>query len=290
MFSVPGIPALMSESTSTLLDPGRPPLIEVAMTVQFEPLEAFKSPQIGLLWGEAFRSEFPKVEEQPPIEHVIEVRQRRLIQPGRPQVKVLSQPETPRFFFVNETGNELLQIQPDRLSFNWRRRREYDYRRYPSSRESFQSWFTSLCRFIEREKLGEVVPDQCELVYVNHVLYPAGAAPHRRPGDLIEPFDGGYSQLAGANLEDMRLQLRHTLSGDSGEFLGRIYVEMSPGFTADGKTPLYKVQFTARGAPLDTGLRGSLNFLDLAHDRLLRAFQEFMSDRVQREWMDAYER
>ena len=259
------------------------------MTIQFEPLEALRSPQIGLLWGEAFRSDFPNVEEQPPIQHVIEVRQRRLIQPDRPQVKVLLRPEAPRFFFVNETGNELLQIQPDRLSSNWRRRGDYDYRRYRLLKESFQSRFTSLCRFVEREKLGEVVPDQCELVYVNHVLYPAGAAAHRHPGDLIEPFDHGYTQVAGATLEDMHLHLRHTLSGDNEEFLGRIFVDMSPGFAADAKTPLYKVQFTARGGPLGSGLEGSLRILDLAHDRLLRAFQEFMSDRVQREWMDAHE-
>jgi uncharacterized protein (TIGR04255 family) len=257
------------------------------MTIQFEPLEALKGPQIGFLWSEQFRSDFPNVEEHQSISHVVELRQRPLVQRGRPQMAFLNQSPAPRVLFINEAGNELIQLQSDRLSFNWRRSDKYDYRRYSSLRASFESQYASLCQFVEREELGDIVSDQCELVYVNHVLYPTESSAHKHPGELIEPFNDEYSQLAGASLEDMNLHLQHVLSNESGEFLGRLYVEVSPGFTADAKIPLYKVQFTARGAPLGEGLEGSLSFLDLAHDRLIVAFQEFMSTRVQNQWRNA---
>ena len=44
-----------------------PPLVEVALSVQFEPIEQMRTPQIGLLWTE-FRHRFPVTQEHPPVD------------------------------------------------------------------------------------------------------------------------------------------------------------------------------------------------------------------------------
>ena len=57
--------------TRNLPDFAKPPLAEVALSVQFEPLEKMRTPQIGLLWND-FRQRFPDTEEHPPLDSVIE--------------------------------------------------------------------------------------------------------------------------------------------------------------------------------------------------------------------------
>jgi hypothetical protein len=46
-----------------------PPLAEVSLGVQFQPLERLRTPQLGLLW-EHFREGLPIIEEHPPLEPI----------------------------------------------------------------------------------------------------------------------------------------------------------------------------------------------------------------------------
>ena len=53
--------------SQSLPDFDNPPLIEVALSVQFDPLEQLRTPQIGLLWAE-FRDRFPVTQEHVPLD------------------------------------------------------------------------------------------------------------------------------------------------------------------------------------------------------------------------------
>ena len=81
-----------------------------------------------------------------------------------------------------------------------------------------------------------------------------------------------------------------TSESDDGSFIGRLLVSIAPGFMAEDKAPLYKIQLIARGKPVGSGMSGALQFLDSSHQRLLTALQELISDNVQSEWMNAHER
>jgi len=61
----------MSETRSRLPDFTNPPVIEVALSVQFEPLSGFRTSHFGLLWSD-FRRQFPRTEEHPPRPPVID--------------------------------------------------------------------------------------------------------------------------------------------------------------------------------------------------------------------------
>jgi hypothetical protein len=49
----------------------RPPVVEVAISVQFQPVTALRTPHLGLFWLE-LRDRFPKIQELPPLPPVIE--------------------------------------------------------------------------------------------------------------------------------------------------------------------------------------------------------------------------
>lgn len=280
----------MSDFPSPLLDPGKPPLNEVAITVQFEKLPELLGPHVGVLWSESFRSDFPTVEERPPVEPVFELEHG----PGQPQgskVRLVTEPQLPRYFLVGSAGTELVQLQNDRISYNWRMQNDrYDYPRYPKIRESFENAFVTVENFLAREKLGQIIPNQCELLYVNHILYRESGSPHRFLGELIDPWSSDYQSLAEADLEDVKLNVRHAIRDEQKNFLGRLTVSVDPAYRLPEKTPLYRVQLMVRGAPRDEGLPASLAFLDAAHERLRRAFSEFFSDSVQNQWMEAHAR
>jgi uncharacterized protein (TIGR04255 family) len=258
----------------------------LVLTVQFEGLRELLGPHIGILWDESFREAFPKVEHHPPIEQVLELE--RAVS-AEPKIRLSTEPALPRFFFINERGTELVQVQTDRLSYNWRSRAgEYDYPRYPAVRASFEGAMLKLREFVEREKLGEIAPNQCEFLYANSILYSATELPHRNLGKLIEPWATDYQSLAGADLEDVSIHARHVLRGEDGRFIGRMHVTVQPGYLVADRTPTYKVQFTARGLPLDPSISGAFEFLDLAHSRLRTAFSELISQDVQQRWMSEH--
>ncbi len=48
----------------------QPPLSEVVLSLQFDPLDSLKAPLIGVLWNR-FRKSLPEIEEHPPLPAVI---------------------------------------------------------------------------------------------------------------------------------------------------------------------------------------------------------------------------
>lgn len=61
----------MANSDRDLPDFENPPLTEVLISVQFEPIAEMQVPQIGLLWSK-YRSEFPRTEQHSPIDTAVE--------------------------------------------------------------------------------------------------------------------------------------------------------------------------------------------------------------------------
>src|ERR1043166_5147847 len=157
----------MDDVQISLPDFVKPPVTEVALSVQFNPLPELKAPQLGLLWNE-FRSRFPKAEQQPPLDSVMEKFGVR--GPGKVNVRFEMGVPVPRCWFLNEAGTELIQVQQDRFAHNWRKVGEEDsYPRYEYICETFKAELGIFCQFLARERLGELIPNQCEVIYVNHI-------------------------------------------------------------------------------------------------------------------------
>ena len=147
----------MEKSAHQLLpDFGRPPVAEVALSVQFDPVKDMGGPQVGLLWAK-FRSEFPKVDEHPPLDQVIESFGSPLLPTADLRLECVDAPVSLRTWFLNERGDELIQVQQDRFIHNWHKVDESDeYPRYSHLISTFTGELGS--GIIQWERLEHGVP------------------------------------------------------------------------------------------------------------------------------------
>lgn len=111
-----GLPSTMSPPDATahpsaLPDFGQPPVVEVALSVQFEPLP-LQTKHLALLW-EKCRAEFPEWQDHAPIPPAFES-----FGSGLFNARFRTTPLV-RALFRNRAGTELKQYQDDRFVRNW---------------------------------------------------------------------------------------------------------------------------------------------------------------------------
>ena len=75
-----------------------------------------------------------------------------------------------RLWFYNEAETELVQVQPDRFIFNWKRGLvAAAYPHYEKIRPSFEAQSAHFREFVTSNGLGEIEIKQCEITYINHI-------------------------------------------------------------------------------------------------------------------------
>ncbi len=276
----------MSARPAGLPEFANPPLVEVALSVQFAPLAKLRSAQIGALWAAIFRRDFPRTEEHMPLPASREEFDRGVAPSVR--VEFSDRPPVPRFWFLNEAGTELVQVQQDRFTRNWRKVGEGDaYPRYERIREAFGGNLAALEGFLRQEELGELVIGQCEITYVNHVLVgddqPVGhVAQLERLLALLRP---GCARLdSGGTLDDLTVRARYTFREAAGTPIGRLHVDAEPGTRRSDGRSLVVLKLTARGKPEGAGIEESLRFLDRGREWVGRAFLEVTLPEIQAFW------
>jgi uncharacterized protein (TIGR04255 family) len=272
----------MSETRPQLPDFASPPVIEVALSVQFDPLSRFRTPHFGLLWSE-FRREFPRTEEHPPRPPVIE----RFGIPRAPKmdVRVEVALPVPQCRFLNDRGTELLQVQQDRFVHNWRKVGTGDeYPRYEFVKRRFEEELGTFRRFLARENLGDVVPNQCEVTYVNQIISGVGWERHGELGEILTVWTTRYSDTFLSEPEDIGLRVRYVIPGRDGNPLGRLLVAIDPGYRTEDDRPIYVLVLTARGRPVSEGIEGALGFLDIGREWIVRGFTSLTSLKMHEIW------
>ncbi len=129
----------MRSMDAALPDFADPPVAEVALAVQFEPLANLRIPHLGLLWSD-FRDRFPKIEEHPQLGPMMEHFGTKGASTTGVRFEMMTKPPIPRCWFLNDEGTELVQVQQDRFAHNWRKIGEgNEYPRYNHLRETFKN-------------------------------------------------------------------------------------------------------------------------------------------------------
>lgn len=238
-----------------------PPVTEVVLGVQFNSLDRFLSPHLGLVWQE-FKGEFPVIEEHPyfpPVYETFGASGPFLI----PNVnfQIMARPDMNRVHFINREKTQLLQVQRDRFLHNWRKVGDADsYPRFERMIETFESGLRKFIAVIDREGLGPVVPNQCEVSYINQIPVPPGETiwslfaltfPDRVGNATIEELGPP---------EDFRFVIRYVVSAADGSPLGRVTVAAQPARRADG-IDIISLNLTARGKPTAPDVHAVLEFL-----------------------------
>ena len=95
-----------------------PPVVEVALSLSFEPFEHFRSAHAGRLW-ERLKDQFPVTEDQPELPSAIEL-PGAPAPPPPPRLEFMDRPRL-RTWFQSEDGTQLLQVQHNRVAYNWKR-------------------------------------------------------------------------------------------------------------------------------------------------------------------------
>ncbi len=252
-----------------------PPLTEVAISVQFESIHGLQAPQIGLLWSK-FRKKYPITEQHELINPVLE----KFDHPpsSKIQVEISQVTPTPRCWFLNNNGTELIQVQSDRFIHNWRKIDQgNDYPRYGYIRSEFSNELKKFCQFLEEEKLGELKPIQCEISYVNHIVSDDIWHKHSDLGKIFPSWNTCYSDDFLWDLENVRLATQHVFLNEHGEPWGRLHISFNPAFRKEDGSPMYVMSLVARGRPKTEDMDGVFEFLDHGRELIVKSFASVTS-------------
>jgi uncharacterized protein (TIGR04255 family) len=90
-------------------------------------------------------------------------------------------PPMPRYWFEKSGTPDLLQVQQNRIIHNWRKHEDEPiYPRYETLRDRFKREVNQFISFLDDEKIGELLPNQCEVTYMNIIQLPGSESVHDR--------------------------------------------------------------------------------------------------------------
>lgn len=260
----------------------RPPVIEVALSVQFEPIPKLGVAEIGALWSR-YRREYPETEDKVPISSVIE----NFGPPKRQtlEVRVVQDAPPMRSWFKNRAGTELIQIQRDCFVFNWRQQgSDEPYPRYEQVRAKFEMHFNTFTRFLKRRQIGRVVPNQCAVTYVNHIIPGEGWKRFGQFKQIFSVWSGRHSDRFLREPEEINFRVQYRILDANGEPIGRLHIEAEPRTHVQDGSRLLQLMLTARGKPIGNEPSGVLAFFDIGREHIVRGFASITTKNMNAIW------
>lgn len=262
----------------------RPPVIETVLGVQFQPLTRLNVAHVGLYW-DLIRGAYPSVEQRSALEPDMEAFDAAPVVSGL-KWKLSGRPEMPRTWFIADdspSGQQLIQLQQDRFLQNWRRGSlsSQDYPRYSMNREQFGENFEQFLTFANREKLGDVLANQCEVTYVNHIMPRDGET----IAELVQRcFDGIMPSPSDDFLPSVPESVGTRFAYRLPDNRGRLRVSLNPGVHLRESRQFLDFRLTARGAPETPTTDGVMAWLDLGHHWVVCAFKSLTTSALHEQW------
>lgn len=243
-----------------------PPVNEVVCGLRFETSNDLKIPHIGLLWDK-FRTDYPIIQHTQPIASA----------KGEITIDMSIGSPLPRLWFINNSGDQLIQFQVDRFFFNWRRI-ESEYPRYDYVINKFESVHNTIVNFFREFKLGEVVPIEYELSYINHI-------PNGQGWETIDDLPKIFSDFVWNKTKDRFLPNPIKVSWQT-EFLlpdnkGHLIVNLKQATRTKDKVAMLVLELKTRGICESQDIR---NWFDLSHEWIVRGFDDLTSNEIQNIW------
>jgi len=270
----------MNEPVPVVRSFKRAPVIETVLSIQFTPISGFSIRHFGLYWSQ-IRHEFPRTETKPPILHLTEDFGAGGLKQSSPPLFDWIPEQVIRCWFLNEKRTAFLQLQHDRLLFNWQKIDDKDeYPRYPKLRGKFLEEWLRFSSFIESERLGKLAVDQCEVTYVNHIPYGEGWSSYNELDKVIPLWSGRTSGDFLKAPEKVGINVQYVMP----ENKGRLYVSLQPVITTkDGKEVL-QLNLTARGAPASSSTADVFQWLDFGREWVVKGFTDFITTEMHKLW------
>ncbi len=262
----------------------RPPLTEVAFSVQFERDVIDEVRALSEFWP-SVKDDFPGIQKHPPIAPSSE----DFGPPSEfaPALELLSAPPSHRYWFLSMDEHRLIQVQPDRLLFNWRRLDgSTPYPRYATLAQEFSRHLRTFLAVVDEAGHTDAQAAWCELTYINSV--PAGepGGAHGQLARILNCFVRDPVREVMPPVEDTQLQQRFRLVGPGGVPFGRLYLTAVPGYQKADLVPVYMITLVGRGRPFggDDRVASIFEFLNEAHQLIVRGFRELTTRELHLEW------
>lgn len=262
-----------------------PPVAEVALSVQFD-ADTVDLEALGL-FAHRVRPELPVRQQQPMVPPMVENFDSAPVAAGF-EIRFDVPMTLPNTWFLSEDGVQLVQVQHDRLTLNWRElEHPVPYPRYEALRARFQELLAMLKECVE-EAGKQARINLCEVTYVNPIEHESHGGGH---GDLAKIINRVRSRPRNAYLpeaEDAQLQARWRIPaeelGRSGRPAGRLYLAASPALRPPKNTPIYMINLTGRVIPSLDDPSGALDALDVAHKWVVLGFKDLTTPAMHRRW------
>ncbi len=252
-----------------------PPVVETALGIQFPELPEFRSTHFGL-FHQDIHDRYPVVEDQPRLDPIIETFPKAV---RTPRFSVRTAPRPERMWFKESpNGSRLVQLQPDRFGFNWRKAdEEAQYPNYSVNSQLCLDEFRVFTDFCEQRSWA-VQPDLCEVVYVNQI-WP-------RQGELvIDLFATVFTGIGWGTSDDWLpspelVTLNRVF--EIPEQRGRLYAEAGLAIDKDNR-PFINLRMIGRALHTSGNPSDIEDSLQLAHDWVVNGFVSLTDSTIRQE-------
>lgn len=256
----------------------RPPVVETVLGVQFQAIPGLTNAHLGAFWGQ-LEGKWPTVADAPTLDPVYERFDAAAAWRGiRAKLTLTSDPAA-RLQIRNDAGDAMIQVQNGRLHFNWLGHGGSAYPRYTQVRPRFDAVMKQFVDFLRGHALGELLPSQWEVTYVNHI--PKGtvwSSTADWPG-LFPGLPGIWSPPSAVRLETFNGAWRYEIEPQR----GRLHIEIGcvRAGSPQGLETL-RLTLTARGPACnqDEVAAG----LYLGREVIVRTFTEITSPKAHEYW------
>jgi hypothetical protein len=258
-----------------------PPLNEVSFSIQFETDVVDEVVALSAFLPKV-RDQFPGLEKHPPVPPATETFE--MAPSMGPQLQLMAAPPTSRYWFISDDSTKIIQVQADRLMFNWRKVRGDEV--YPRYAHLLPEFVEIVGKFLESLQ-GPVSPVAwVELQYINPIQA-VGDTPgtHGQLARILRYLERDPERRYLPPVEDTQLQQRFRIEDGAGTPIGRLYVIAVPALDPQTMQPVYLVTMLARGRPGEGDLpESAVGFFEQAHDLIVHGFREVTTDEMHKIW------
>lgn len=259
-----------------------PPIVEVAMSIQFDPPKGLNLAHLGAFWVTQ-KDLLPHVRAVQPIATTNEIFgiQRQWLPPSL-QLELTDEPDC-RLQMTSVDDQWMCQVQRNRLVINWRKR-SAEYPRFGATWARFRSVVGAWQEFLDELSMAPLQSRLWELTYVNRIQ---NENLWEKPSDWPKIFPGlwggSFASVEGAELRGFHGQW----VWESPNPPARLYVEPKPVRTAEEPyQDMLLLSLTARGPveshgsavdSIEAGICGG-------HDLIVGTFDKISSEVAKKAW------
>lgn len=250
-----------------------PPINEMVIGMQFASRLPMRSLDFADAWSALGREDYPIYMEQPELGQIAipEASQEFLIYQGGlpPQ----------RYWFLSSSQERLIQLQSNRLLYNWRRLGDDSNTSYPSYDELIASFTTAYSRFrvFAKTKNWQFVPQIAEVTYINEI-------PLADFEGLGEVLRGNFDLQTGMALPSPRAT--HVWQYGLNDIKAQLNVNAHVGVAAFG--PVLRLELYLAGIfgeiESDGDIDGMRKRYDIFHERMNELFVSITTNKAHELW------